>query len=229
MSKKKSNDTAENRVEGVEQALTKAEHFIETYQKQIVWGIGAILAIAVLYIAFQRYYVERQSARAAADMYPAEQYFGDEEWEKALDGDGNFHGFSEIISEYRFSKSANLAKYYAGICCLHLGEYEQAISYLKKFKTKDVILSSIALGGIGDAYSQLDEPDKAVSYYRKAAVSRADDFTSPMYLLRAGTLLEREGKLKEAVKMYEQIKTDYPTSTEGRSIDKNIARIKVKE
>jgi len=146
-----------------------------------------------------------------------------------LDGDGNYPGFADIISDYRFTVSANLAKYYAGICCLRLGEYEEAISYLSRFKSKDKILSSIALGGIGDAYAQLGEPGKAINFYRKAAERRSNDFTSPLYLLRAGILLENEGRLKEAGELYERIKIDYAVSTEGRTIDKYIARVKAKQ
>ena len=228
MSKKK-NDKAEVRVEGVEHALTRAEQFIEAYQKQIVWVVSAILGIVVLYMAFHRFYVEKKSLEAAAQMFPAEQYFERDEWERAVDGDGNNLGFIDVISDYRFTPSANLAKYYAGLCYLHLGEYEDAISYLSKFKSKDKILSSIALGSMGDAYAQLESPDKAVSFYRKAAERKSNDFTSPLYLLRAGILLENEGKLKEAGELYERIKTDYAASTEGRSIDKYIARIKVKQ
>ena len=228
MSKKKS-VKAETRVEGVEQALTKAEYFIETYQKQIVRVVAVILGIVVIYMAFQRYYVEKKSLEAAADMFPAEQYFERDEWEKALDGDGNNLGFIAIISDYRFTRSANLAKYYAGLCFLHLGEYDEAITYLSRFKKKDKILSSIALGGIGDAYAQLGETGKAVTFYKKAANRRRDDYTSPLYLLRAGILLEEEGRWEEAGKVYGQIKTDYATSTEGRTIDKYIARIKAKQ
>jgi len=228
MSKKK-NDKAEVRVEGVEHALTKAEHFIETYQKQIVWTVTVILGAVLIYMAFQRLYVEKKSQEAAAQMFPAEQYFERDDWERALDGDGNNLGFIDIISDYRFTRSANLAKYYAGICNLRLGEYEDAIIYLSKFKSKDKILSSIALGSIGDAYVQLDEPEKAVSFYKKAADRRSNDFTTPLYLLRAGILLEQEGKLKEAGELYERIKTDYAVSTEGRTIDKYITRIKVKQ
>jgi len=78
-------------------------------------------------------------------------------------------------------------------------------------------------------YSLLDIFALNMKFYRKAADKKANDYTTPLYLLRAGTLLENEGKLKEAAQMYERIKTDYPTSTEGRSIDKNIARVKAKE
>ena len=221
---KKTNDKA---VEGVEQALTRAEQFIETHQKQIIWVVCGILGIVVLFISFQRFYVDKKTEEAAAQMFPAEQYFEQEDWERALDGDGNNLGFTDIISDYKFTPSANLSKYYAGICYLRLGEYEDAISYLGKFKSKDKILSSIALGGIGDAHAQLGDADKAVSFYKKAADNKKDDFTSPLYLLRAGILLEQEGNLIEAGKLYERIKTDYATSTEGRTIDKYIARVKV--
>ena len=228
MSQKK-NDKTEVRVEGVEHALTKAEWFIETYQKQIVWVVSALLGIVVLYMAFHRFYIDKRSQDAAAQMFSAEQYFEKDDWERALDGDGNNLGFIDVISDYKFTKSANLAKYYAGICYLHLGEYEEAVSSLSKFKSKDKILSSIALGSMGDAYAQLDEPDKAVNFYRKAAERKSNDYTSPLYLLRAGILLENEGRLIEAGKMYERIKTNYAASTEGRNIDKYIARLKIKQ
>ncbi len=226
---KKTNDKAEERVEGVEHALTRAEQFIETYQKQIVWVIGVILGVVVLYMAFQRFYVEKKSKEAAAQMFPAEQYFEKDDWERALDGDGNNLGFLGIISDYKFTPSAKLAKYYAGACYMHLGEYEEAIDYLSKFKSKDNILSSLALGGIGDAHAQLGDTNKAINFYKKAAEHKSNDFTSPLYLLRAGILLEKEGKFKEAGQLYERIKTDYATSTEGRSIDKYIARIQAKQ
>jgi len=225
MSKKKS-DKAEKRVEGVEQVLTKAEQFIETYQKQIIGTVGCVLGVVLLYIGFQNFIVEKRSQEAAAQMFPAEQYFESEDWERALDGDGNFPGFEDIIRDYRFTPSANLARFYAGICLLNLGEYEEAIKHLSRFKTKDIILSSVALGGIGDAYAQLGNFDRALTFYKRAAERRKNDFTSPLYLLRAGILLENEGRLREAVAMYERIKADYEMSFEGRSIDKYIARVK---
>ena len=226
---KKTTAKAETRVEGVEQALTKAEHFIETYQKQIVRVIAVVLSIIVAYMAFQRFYIEKKSLDAAAEMFPAEQYFGQDDWDKALHGDGNNLGFLGIISDYKLTPSANLAKYYAGLCYLHIGEYDEAITYLSRFKSRDRILSSIALGGIGDAYAQLGEMRKAITFYKKAAERRSNDYTSPLYLLRAGILLENEGRWKEAGELYERIKTDYAASTEGRTIDKYIARIKAKQ
>ncbi|MDR0814908.1 MAG: tetratricopeptide repeat protein [Bacteroidales bacterium] len=229
MSKKDSDKKVEERVEGVEHALTKAEQFLENYQKQIIWAVGILLAAVVLYLAFQRFYVEKKSVEAAEQMFPAERAYENEDWNRALDGDGNNPGFIEIIDDYAFTPSSRLAKYYAGICYLRLGDYEEAINYLSKFSSKDVILSSMALGGIGDAYAELGETDKAVSSYKKAANNRKNDFTSPLYLLRAGLLLEQQKEYKKAAELYEIIRKEYPNSTEGRNISKYLTRVEIEQ
>jgi tetratricopeptide (TPR) repeat protein len=161
-------------------------------------------------------------------MFVAEQYFQRDSFNLALNGDGNYFGFLDIISDYKMTKSSNLAKYYAGVCYLHLGDYEEAISYLKKFSTSDIMISSIKNGAIGDAYVELGEYKQAVSYYEKAANSNANEFSTPIYLNKAGQLLEDEGDFKKALDLYETIKADYPKSAEGRNIEKVIARAKLK-
>ncbi|MDR1673328.1 MAG: tetratricopeptide repeat protein [Bacteroidales bacterium] len=226
---KKHNEKVEERVEGVEQALTKAEQFLETYQKQLIWGVSVILGIVLLYMAFQRFYVEGRTTEAADQMFPAEQSFEREAWQIALNGDGNNPGFIDIIDEYSFTPSARLAKYYAGMCYLHLGQYEDAIDYLSRFKSKDLIMSNLALGGIGDAYAELGDMEKAVTFYKKAANNRKNEFTTPLYLMRAGLLLEQQRKYGEAGELYRIIRKEYPNSTEGRNISKYITRVDVEQ
>ncbi|MDR0714175.1 MAG: tetratricopeptide repeat protein [Bacteroidales bacterium] len=232
MSKKEKNiNKVEARIEGVEHALTRVEQFIETCRKQIIWGIGIILGIVLLYMAFQHYYLEKWSAEAAEQMFPAEQAFENENWTLALDGDGNNPGFIEIIDNFNYSltASARLAKYYAGICYLRLGYYEDAIEYLSKFRSKDMILSNMALGGIGDAYAEMGDTDKAVAFYKKAANNRKNEFTTPLYLVRAGILLEQQKKFKEAAELYNIVRKDYPNSTEGRNIVKYLTRVEIEQ
>ena len=43
--------------------------------------------------------------------------------------------------------------------------------------------------------------------------------------MKAGKLLEMNGKYEDALKAYRQIKEKYPESGEGRTIDKYIARV----
>ena len=67
-------------------------------------------------------------------MYQAERWLEMDSFKLALNGDGNYLGFLDIAKNYKFTKAGNLAKYSAGICYLHLGQYQDAIEYLTKYK-----------------------------------------------------------------------------------------------
>jgi tetratricopeptide (TPR) repeat protein len=142
---------------------------------------------------------------------------------KALNGDGNYLGFLDIINDYGITKSANLAKYYAGICYLRLGQFENAIDYLERFGSDDDIVSPMAKGAIGDAYMELKEPGKAVDYYIEAADMRGNEYTAPMFLMKAAMAYEVLKKYDKALEAYKQVKSKYPRSFDARDIDKYIA------
>ena len=135
-----------------------------------------------------------------------------------------YPGFLQIIDDYGITKSANLAHYYAGISFLNLGNFEEAIYHLKKFKSKDQVVSAMATGAIGDAYMEMDDISTATSYYVEAATMRENEFSAPIFLMKAGNAYELQGNYSEALEMYETIKFDYPTSNEAREIDKYISR-----
>ena len=52
-------------------------------------------------------------------------------------------------------------------------------------------------------------------------------FNTPIFLMKAGQIYELQQKYADALKLYERIKSEYPESTEGASIDKYIARVKL--
>lgn len=221
-------DINQDKMEGVEVALTKTEQFIEDNQKTLSIAIGIIVVIIAAFLGFKRFYVVPLEKEAQASMFVAEQYFQRDSFALALNGDGNNWGFIDIISDYKFTKSANLAKYYAGISNLYLGDYEEAIKYLKKFKSDDLMVGTIAIGAIGDAYAELNELDKAASYYEKAAKNNKNEFTTPVYLNKAGLIYQELGEYNKVVDLYETIKTEYPNSQEGKTADKFISLAKIK-
>jgi tetratricopeptide (TPR) repeat protein len=160
-------------------------------------------------------------------MYQAQRYLEIDSIKLALNGDGNYLGFIDIADEYKFTNAGNLAKYGAGICYLHLGNYEEAIDFLTKYSKKDKVIGSIALGATGDAYVELGMADKGITKYLEAAEFANNSFNSPLFLMKAAELYELDGKYADALKLYEKIKDEYPTSTEGSSIEKYIARAKL--
>lgn len=228
MVKEKKESTAEQKVESIENALTKTERYIEENRKSLSIIFGGILAIVLIYIAFTKLYMGPREEKAINQMYIAEQYFEKDSFKLALNGNGIYPGFLEIIDEYGFTKAANLAKCYAGISYLHLGDFQNAITYLEKFDSDDKLISNIALGGIGDAYAELGKNDDAIKYYLRAADKVKNDLTSPIYLMRAGILMEEKGDFKKAVDVYSRIEKEYSKSAEARQIEKYITRAQVK-
>lgn len=223
---KRRQETTPKGMKNVEETLTKTEQFLEENYKPLLTGL-AIVVILVGIFWLGRMYLTKRNDEAQAQMYQAQRYLEMDSINLALNGDGNYLGFIDIADEYRFTNSGNLALYGAGICHLHLGNYEEAIEYLNKYSKKDRVIGSIAIGATGDAYVELGDLDKGISKYLEAAEYGGNSFNTPLYLMKAAELYELNGEYSEALKLYEKIKDEYPESTEGSSIDKYIARVKL--
>jgi tetratricopeptide (TPR) repeat protein len=221
-------EAVEDKLEGIEHALTRTERYIEENQKSLTIIFIAIAAAFAIYFGFNRFYLKPQEEKAQKQMFVAEQYFEKDSFNIALRGDGNYPGFLTIIDDYGLTDAANLSYYYAGLCYKNTGKYTEAIDHLKKFSSKDKILSNIALGSMGDCYAELGNTDDAVKYYQRAANNVKNDFTSPLYLMRAGILLEDKGEFEKALAIYQRIEKEFYRTSEGQQIEKYITRVKVK-
>lgn len=222
----KKKDVAEERMVAVEEALSKSEHFIESNQKIISYVVGGIILIVLAYFGYQKFIQIPKEKNAQTAMFKAEYYFEKDSLSLALNGDGESFGFLEIIDDYGSTSAGNLANYYAGICYLNLGDYEEAIDYLKDFDGSDELVSGMAIGAIGDAYMQMGEVDKAIKYYLEAANKKENEFITPTFLLKAGWSYELAGEWQKAHDTYDRIKKEYPKAREARDIDKAIAKTK---
>lgn len=224
MAKQNVKNEGDERLESIETTLSNTELFIEKHQKTIIIILAVLIVAVLAFFGVKKYYLEPRENDAQAAIYHAEQYFEKDNYASALNGDGNYLGFVDVINEFGGTQTANLAKYYAGICCLNTGDYNGALNYLKDYKGKDLIVTSLALGAMGDAYMELDNVAEAAKCYESAAIKSKNSFTSPMYLLRAGMAYEMTGNYQKAIDTYKKIKADYPNSNEAFSIEKNIAR-----
>lgn len=212
---------------GRQEQLTERVNRFETFyngNRGTIWGaVAVVLVVIAAVLAFSQFVSKPKQAEAAAQMYPAEASFSNGEFELALNGDGNVYGFAEVIDEYK-GAAPKSAKFYAGVCELRLGHYEEALKYLKAYKGKDEILAARALACQGDALVGLDRLGEAVAAYRKAA-GKSDNVFAAEYLLKAGVTCEKLGDKAAALSLYKIIKDKYPQSIEGYDVDKYIARI----
>ena len=99
------------------------------------------------------------------------------------------------------------------------GKYNEAISSLEKFKSENETLNTLAIGAIGDAYSQKNQPKEALDFYVKASQAAKNEFTTPRFLMKAGKTALALGNKADALKYFTEIKDVYDNTPEGQAVD----------
>ena len=216
---------AQVQLKSIEENLTKAEMYVEDNKNNLMVVVLAIAIGFSGFFAYDRFYVQPKEDNASTELYMAEKNFELSKFQEALDGDEQFAGLIEVIDSYGGTNAANLAEYYAGISYLRLGDANSAIEHLDKFSSDDEILAPIAKAAIGDAFSELGQNEEALSYYIKAAELRTNDFTTPIFLMKAANAAYSLGDKENALLLYTRIKTEFASSNEGQKVDKYIAKV----
>ncbi|MFV8336236.1 tetratricopeptide repeat protein [Flavobacterium sp. RSP29] len=211
----------------LDETATITEDWVAKNQKVIIGLVAAAAIFTIGYLGYQRFVAAPQQEEAANEMFVAQQNFqkatdgvaSDSLYKLSLNGSEGKFGFLKIADEYSGTDAGNLANYYAGIAYLNTGKYTEAIDYLSKFKSDDIVLGALAKGAIGDAYSQKNQPKEALENYVKAAESNKNDFTTPRFLLKAGKTALALGNKADALKYFTDIKDNFEGSPEAASVD----------
>ena len=202
----------------------------DKYGKQLSIALVAIIVIVGGFFAYRNLVSEPNEKQASEAMFRAEEYYRMDSARLALNGDQVNAGFLKIISKYGSTKAGKLANFYAGSCYLKMGDFNNAVKYLKDFSSPVEQLQERAYGLLGDAYSEQNKKEEAAEQYKKAGTYfEKDELFSPEYLFRSGYLYESMGKTQDAIAMYKIIKDKYPASQRGAEIDKYLARLGVNQ
>ena len=201
-------------------------------QKYIFAIVGLAAVLFLGFLGYDKYIQEPNERLAMNDMYSAQKYFNDAVNNSAqdslftlsLNGAEGKYGMLDIAETYSGTKAGNLANYYAGMAYLNMKDYVNAIEYLNAFESSDDVLGPIAKGGIGDAFVQLEQLEDAYDYYVQAAKDKTNNYTTPMYLYKAGVIGLKIGKNAKALDYFKTIKSDFPESTEAKDIDVFIGK-----
>jgi len=226
------NSTTAEVFDALDESASKAEDFVSANQKYI-FVIIAVVAIAVLgYLGYKKLVQEPANAEGMNEMYYAQKQFNeavsgvssDSLYNIALNGSEGKYGMLDIIEKYSGTPASNLANYYAGMAYLHLKDYKNAIKHLDQFESQDQAAGPMAKGSIGDAFSQIEEREKALKYYLQAAKMRTNELTAPTYYYKAGVTALNLGKASEALGYFNIIKETYPNAPEAKSVEVFIGK-----
>ena len=210
----------------VAEAVSKTEKFFEENGKKVVVAIVALLLLVAGGYAYKYLVMDKNEVAAAEMIVAAQDNFAGEtpNYDLALNGDETGAGFLAVAEQYGSTKAGNLAKHYAGICYLHLGDLEKAAEYLAKYKAVRGLAAEVVnaqnLGLQGDVAVELGDYAKAAKLFAKAVKASENNFTAPLYLYKQGLALAAAGKAEEAKACYKAITEQYPNSVEARDAEK---------
>ncbi len=206
--------------------LTRTEQFVKNISDHLCYRGFSTVSCCLSRIYKEIFICIRAKRKRIRKCSWPENYFEKDSFNLAINGDGNY-AFLDIIDDYSRPKQVNLQ----GIT----PEYPTCITVSMKifrvlngFKTKDMLLAPITEGAKGDAMLELGDTTGALRY-RKAFSMNDNEFTTPIYMMKAANLLESMDQLDEALVLYRQIKEKYPESNEGQNADQYIGRIEIKK
>jgi tetratricopeptide (TPR) repeat protein len=215
----------------LDETASKSEQWIEKNSKLLFGGLVAVVVIFLAFLGYNQYIVQPNELEASNELAFPRKYFDeaatagsgiDSLLTLGLEGaDGNY-GFLDIADSYSGTDAGNLANYYAGVSFLKMKDYEKAIEFLNKFKSDDEMLAPVALGAIGDAFSDIDQQEDALEYYEKAANKKNNEFTTPLFLYKAGQTAMLLKKYDKAETFFSRIKDNFPKSDQGKDVEKFI-------
>jgi tetratricopeptide (TPR) repeat protein len=209
-------------------SYNNVENFFLKNRNIIIGAIGAVVLAIGGYFAYNKLYMEPRVESAMEAIAGPQSYFMKDSFNLALNGDGNVSGFLAVIEKYGNTPSGNMSRLYAGISYMNLGDLDNAITHLEKFKPKTDEVAGLAYVNLGHAYADKKDYKKAIDMYKKAGETAENNIQSPTYLKYAGDLMAEQNDLKGALEMYRKIKQLYPLSQEGQTIDLEITYAETK-
>ena len=212
----------------IQDALGSSENFLERNQKWLLIGIAAVVILVGAGIAYHYLYSAPRNERAQVAIFMGERYFQNGQHQVALFGNGNdFIGFEAIITQFRGTRTADLARAYAGISHSRLGNNEQALEHLKRFRGGDLLITPAVTGAIGDVYMNMGQTERAIPYFMRAANQANNQMLSPIFLRKAGLAYLHISSFDRAIEVFERIRRDYINSPEAQEADKFIQQARM--
>lgn len=222
------NSTTAEVFSSLDEGASRTEEWVAKNQKYIFGIVGAIAFATVAYLTYDKFVLEPKEDEAAEEMFTAQQNFQaaidatnaqDSLFNLALNGAESKYGFVQIIDKYSGTEAANLAYYFAGISYLNTGKYTEAIAHLDQFTSKDIVMSTLAKGAIGDAFAQKNQLKEALEYYEKASKMADNEMTTPRFLFKAGQTAYLLGQKADALKFFTELKEKFESAPEARNVD----------
>lgn len=215
----------------VVEAVSKTEQFFQQNGKKVIIALTVIVLLVVGGYLYKNLVIDSNAEKAAAMIVDAQDRFAGEnpDFALALNGDENGAGFLEVVEQYGSTATGNIAKHYAGICYLRLGDLENAEKYLSMYSAVNDLAAEVInaqnLGLRGDIAVEKGDYEAAANLYGKAVKASDNLYTAPLYTYKQILVFAALGKKAEAENAYKTLKANYPTASETNEAEKVVGAL----
>ena len=196
--------------------------------------LGIAVVVVALGVFGWRAYAQRQTVKAAAAFDDAMRIFQAPVGVPPTAGELTYNDankkftdagqkFSGVASKYPRTRPGELARYYSALSAEKLGKNDEAKKWLAGIESSsDPEIAAMAQFELASLDDRTNQGDDAVKLYQQLIAKPTVLVPKPMVML---ALAEHyvEKNPSEAVKIYQQIKTDYPDTPIGEQADQALA------
>ena len=219
----------------IRETLAHGAEAVFSHQRLVAIVVTVAVAVGVAVVGW-RVYSERQTVKASAALddamkvyearirapgeptEPTEITYVDEK-NKYEDAAKKFSG---VAQNYSRTRPGQAARYYAALCLERLGRNDEAQKQLRELESSsDDEMASLARFQLAEIYQKTGKGDDAVKLYRQLADKPTVLVPKPIVLLALADYVGKSNP-QEAMKLYDQIKKDFPDSAASDEADKRL-------
>ncbi|MFM6947289.1 MAG: tetratricopeptide repeat protein [Flavobacteriales bacterium] len=184
--------------------------------------VAGVLAAIILYFSYRQFIWGPANEKSNDGWWVALNYISKDSTDQAI------RVLEPFVKNNDGKTGGEIGQYLLGKQYMIKGRYAAALKMLEDVSLNDTYVSTMSVGLQADCHSQLKHYDQALELYLTAADKEANEFTTPMYLFKAGLHAEKLNKKADALTYYQRIKDDYPNYASTKTIERYIARCSTK-
>ncbi len=185
----------------------------------IVYIVGGSLALVIGILGYRQLMWMPADEKANDGWWSALNYIEKDSTDQAI------KLLVPFVNKYDGHTGGEIGQFLLGSQYMKKGEFRKALNELESVSLNDTYVSVMSVGLQGDCQSELKKYELAMEKYEDAAEMDENDFTTPMFLFKAGLNAEAAGKIEEAVGFYTKIQDEYADFGNQKTIEKYIARV----
>ncbi len=186
--------------------------------KMATYVIGGIFVLVIGYFLYRQFIWSPANEKSKDAYWIGLNYAGQDSTDLAIEE------LTGVVKKYDGKIGGENAQFVLARQYMAKGEFKKALEELAGVELNDTYLSAMSIGLQGDCQSELKNYEKAMDLYVEASEKSVNEFTTPMYLFKAGLVAEKLKSFDKATEYYTIIRDDYPSYANQKAIEKYIAR-----